>query len=168
MRRSMPTGAPTAASTLLLGRADPLVAPATDYFGCPRTGAPDIGAIELGGCPPAATAPAPPASAAQSAARAGATAKSSSRTRARIVTLRTRRLARRLTVFVRCSNATRLVASLLARGRVVARASRGGTARAGTTFKLRAPRTGRVTLRIRAVGAGGSVTRTISIQALRR
>ena len=163
-----PTGAPTAASTLLLGRADPLVAPATDYFGCTRTGAPDIGAIELGGCPPAATAPAPPASAAQSAARVGATAKSSSRTRARIVTLRTHRLARRLTVFVRCSDATRLVAELLARGRVVARASRGGTARAGTTFKLRAPRTGRVTLRIRAVGAGGSVTRTISVQALRR
>jgi hypothetical protein len=161
-------GAPTAASTLLLARADPLVAPATDYFGCPRTGAPDIGAIELGACPPATTAPAAPPSAARSAARAGATTRASSRTRARIVTLRARRLARRVTVFVRCSNATRLLASVLVRGRVVASASRGRTSRGGTTFVLRVPRTGRITLRIRAVGEGGSVTRAISIPALRR
>ena len=110
----------------------------------------------------------PPASAARIRRPSGSDREVVGADTARIVTLRTHRLARRLTVFVRCSDATRLVAELLARGRVVARASRGGTARAGTTFKLRAPRTGRVTLRIRAVGAGGSVTRTISVQALRR
>ena len=157
------SGAPTAASALLLGRADPLVAPQTDYFGCPRTGAPDIGAIELGACP-AVTAPAPPL-----VEPAGGTSKSSSvRARARILSLRSRRRAHRVEVFVRCSNATRLVASVLVHGRVVASASQRGSLRHGATFKLRAPRTGRIEVRIRAVGAGGAAARTISIKALSR
>jgi hypothetical protein len=158
-----PSGAPTAASALLLGRADPLVAPPTDYFGCPRTGAPDIGAIELGACP-AVTAPAPPL-----VEHAGVTSKPSRlRARARILSLRSRRLAHRVEVFVRCSNATRLVASVLVHGRVVATTSQGGSLRRGATFKLRAPRTGRIEVRIRAVGAGGAVARTISVKALSR
>ena len=157
------SGAPTAASALLLGRADPLVAPPTDYFGCPRTGAPDIGAIELGACP-AVTAPAPPL-----VEPAGGTSKSSSvRARARILSLRSRRRAHRVEVFVRCSNATRLVASVLVHGRVVASASQGGSLRHGATFKLRAPRTGRIEVRIRALGAGGAVARTIFVKALSR
>jgi hypothetical protein len=159
------SGAPTAASALLLGRADPLVAPPTDYFGCPRTGAPDIGAIELGACPAAAAAaPAPPL-----VEHVGGTSKSSRvRARARILALRSRRFAHRVEVFVRCSNATRLVASVLVHGRVVASASQGGSLRHGATFKLRAPRAGRIELRIRAVGAGGDVARVISVRALPR
>ena len=43
------TGAPTAASTLLIDHGDPSVAPPDDFFGYARTvGAPDIGAIEFG------------------------------------------------------------------------------------------------------------------------
>ncbi len=43
------TGAPTAASTLLIDRGDPTAAPPDDFFGYARTvGAPDIGAIEFG------------------------------------------------------------------------------------------------------------------------
>ena len=158
------SGAPTAASSLLLGRADPLVAPPTDYFGCPRTGASDIGAIELGACPAAAAAPAPAL-----VEHVGGTSKSSSRVRARarILSLRSRRFAHRVEVFVRCSNATRLVASVLVHGRVVASASQGGSLRHGATFELRAPRRGRIELRIRAVGAGGDVARVMSVRALR-
>jgi hypothetical protein len=157
------SGAPTAASALLLGRADPLVAPPMDYFGCPRAGVPDIGAIELGACP-AVTAPAPPL-----AEPVGATSRSSRvRARARILSLRSRRFAHRVEVFVRCSNATRLVAAVLVHGRVVASASQSGSLRHRATFKLRAPRRGRIELRIRAVGAGGDVARVISVRALPR
>jgi hypothetical protein len=160
-----PTGAPTAASNLLLGRADPLVAPATDYFGCPRSGAPDIGAIELGACP---AGPALPPSAVSQEAAPVTKKTTRARARARIVSVRTRRLVRRVEVFVRCSNATRLVASLLVRGRVYARTSHIGSSRGGITFTLRAPRTGRVEVRLRAVGAGGSAARTFTVGALRR
>jgi hypothetical protein len=157
-------GAPTAASTLLLGRADPLAAPPTDYFGCARPGAPDIGAIEHGACPvapPLTTAPVVPV-------HGGGTTKSLVRARARIVSLRSRRLARRIEVFVRCKNATQLVASVLVHGRVVSSASHRGTSAKGITFKLRAPRTGSISVRVRAVGADGSITRTITVKALRR
>jgi hypothetical protein len=40
--------------------------------------------------------------------------------------------------------------------------------RHGATFKLRAPRTGRIEVRIRALGAGGAVARTIFVKALSR
>jgi hypothetical protein len=53
-------------------------------------------------------------------------------------------------------------------GRVVASASQGGGLRHGARFKLRAPRRGRIELRIRAVGAGGDVARVISVRALPR
>jgi hypothetical protein len=156
-------GAPTAASTLLLGRADPLVAPPTDYFGCPRLGASDIGAIEHAGCP-AVPVPAPAVVAASAPGKAK-TAKTRTRARARILSLHSRRLLRRIEVFVRCRNATRLGASLFLRGRVVASASHRGSLRNGITFTLRAPLKGRLQLRVRAVGGGGSVTRTITIRA---
>jgi hypothetical protein len=157
-------GAPTAASTLLLGRGDPLFAPATDYFGCARTAPPDIGAIQSGACPSATVLVAPPV--AERKGEAGKSGKSgTSGARASILSLRSHRLARGVEVFVRCSNATRLVASVLVRGRVIASVSHRGTASKGITLKLRAPRTGRFSLRVRAVGAGGSVIRTIVVKA---
>jgi hypothetical protein len=152
-------GAPTAASALLLGRADPLLAPPTDYLGCARTAAPDIGAIQFGGCP-IAPAPAP------EPAHGGETSKTERRARARILSLRTRRLARRVVVFLRCSNATQFKASLLVHGRVVTSASHRGSASKGIRFNLRAPRTGRVEVRVRAVGAGSATARTITVKAL--
>jgi hypothetical protein len=159
-------GAPTAASALLLGRGDPLVAPPADYFGCPRAGAPDIGAIQFAGCP-AATA-LPPAPAAGEARGGGITRSLVGAARARIVSLRSHRRGRRVVLVVRCSDATRLVASVLVAGRVLAKASHSVTSGAGTTFKLRVPRSGRINLRIRAVGAGGSVVRTISLSGVAR
>jgi hypothetical protein len=157
-------GAPTAASALLLGRADPLVAPLTDYFGCARTALPDIGAIQFGACPAAAAAlVAPPV--AERQGEAGKSGKFRARARARILSLRTRRLARRVEVSVRCSNATRLVVSVLVRGRVIASVSHLGTASKGITLKVRAPQAGRFTLRVRAVGEGGSVTRATVVKA---
>ena len=138
-----------------------MLAPPTDYFGCARTATPDIGAIQFGACP---LAPGPAAAAA--AITHSETSTTRVRAKARILSLRSRRLARRVEVFVRCSNATRLAAALLVRGRVVASSSHLGTSRDGVKFTLRAPRSGRVEVRVRAVGAGGSDTRTITVKAL--
>jgi hypothetical protein len=174
-------GAPTPGSVLLLGRADPLVAPPTDYFGCPRSAAPDIGAIERGACPavpvpaPAATQPATTPSKAVKTTKARKARKArkahkahkARRIRASIVSLRTRRLARAVVVYVRCTHATRLVASLLVRGRLFAHVSHRGSARGRLKLMLRAPRRGRVQVRVRAVGAGGTAARTITIRARR-
>jgi hypothetical protein len=157
-------GAPTAASTLLLGRGDPLVTPPLDYFGCARTGAPDIGAIQHGACP---VTPAPaPSPVAGSHTSAGTISRIEAR--ARILSLSSRRFARRVRVFVRCSNATQLLATVLVHGRVIASASHRGSSSKGFTFKLRAPRTGSILVRIRAVGAGGTVVRTFTLKARRR
>jgi hypothetical protein len=165
-------GAPTAASALLLGRADPLVAPPTDYFGCPRSSSPDIGAIEYGACP---VVPSPaPAPAAPSATRPATTPSkpvnpiAARRIKARIVSVRTRRRAHRVVLYVRSSNATRIVASLLVRGHLFARVSHRGSARNGVELTLRAPRKGRVRVRVLAVGAGGATARTITVKAARR
>jgi hypothetical protein len=87
--------------------------------------------------------------------------------RARIVSLSSRRLARRVRVFVRCSNATQLLATVLVHGRVIASASHRGSSSKGFTFKLRAPRRGTILVRIRAVGAGGTVVRTFTVKARR-
>ena len=93
-------GAPTAASTLLLDRADPAFAPPLDYFGYARTvGAPDIGAIELGARPAAPAAPA------RTAARCGHAAPRPAPDRVR----------------VRTANSTRFTVTLL-RGRAHRRA----------------------------------------------
>ena len=117
-----PDGAPTAASALLLGKADPLVTPPLDYFGCTRGSAPDIGAIELGACPVPAQPPAAPAVTRITSATPAKPLQSRARARARVVSLRTKRLARRVVVFVRCSNATQFTASLLrARARLLDR-----------------------------------------------
>jgi hypothetical protein len=154
-------GAPTAASTLLLGKADPLLAPPVDYLGCARTGAPDIGAIQFGACPGAAPV---------ATTTGGATTSATSRegARARILSLRARRLARHVRVIVRCSNAIDLTAAVLVRGRVVSSAAHRGSSRSGFTFTLRAPRSGRVEIRVRAAGTAGSVVRSISLKARRR
>ncbi|HET6174020.1 MAG TPA: hypothetical protein VFD90_15525 [Gaiellales bacterium] len=159
-------GAPTAASALLLGRADPLVAPPVDYFACPRGGVSDIGAIEHGACPPAPLAPEPPAVIGHTKT-ATVEGRARARARARILSVRTHRLGRRIRVLVRCSNATHLAVSLVVRGRVVARAARRGTTRHGVKLTLRAPRTGRLEVRVRALGAGGSAVRTITLEAPR-
>jgi hypothetical protein len=165
-------GAPTAGSALLLGRADPLAAPTTDYFGCPRSQTPDIGAIQFGGCPgepvsaPAATQTAStPLKTTTKVTKASAKRKAhkARRIRAGIVSLRTRRLAHRVVVYVRSSNATRLAASLFVRGHLFARVTHRGRTRGRIKLTLRAPGKGRVLVRVRAVGAGGAVARTIKL-----
>jgi hypothetical protein len=158
-----PDGAPTAASALLLGKADPLVTPPLDYFGCARATAPDIGAIELGACPVPAAPPAAPAVTRTISTTPAQPLTARARTRARVVSLRTKRLARRVVVFVRCSNATRFTASLLVRGRVFSTVSHRGSSNV-VKLALRAPRSGRLRVRIQAFGADGASTRMITIR----
>ncbi len=138
-------GAPTAASALLLDRADPAYAPPLDFFGYTRTvGLPDIGAIEFGGGPPVPVAPkAPP----------------------RIVAVKVTRSLHRVVVRVRTANATRFTVTLLRNGRIVARAAHAGSARAGVRLVLTAPRHGRVVVRVRAFGPGGGVVRLVTVRA---
>jgi hypothetical protein len=165
-----PDGAPTPASALLLDKADPLVTPALDYFGCARGAAPDIGAIELGACPVPAEPPAAPAVTRPSETTTPANslkARTRASARARVVSLRAKRLARKVVLFVRCSNASRITASLLVHGHVFATVSHRGSSSV-VKLKLRAPRTGRLHVRIQAVGAGGTAARVISIRAPRR
>ena len=161
-----PDGAPTAASALLLGKADPLVTPPLDYFGCTRGDEPDIGAVELGACPVPAQPTASPAATHIPSSAPAKPFQARARARARVVSLRTKRLARRVVVFVRCSNAAQFTASLLVRGHVFSTASRRGSSNV-VKLTLRAPRTGRLKVRIRAVGAGGASTRLITIRAPR-
>jgi hypothetical protein len=161
-----PDGAPSAASALLLGKADPLVTPALDYFGCSRGAAPDIGAIELGACPASTQPPAPPAASRTTSATPVKPLKSRARARARVVSLRAKRLARLVLVFVRCSNTRKFTASLFVRGHIFSIVSHEGSASV-VKLALRAPRTGRLRVRIRAVGAGGGSARVITIRAQR-
>jgi hypothetical protein len=161
-----PDGAPTAGSALLLGKADPLVTPALDYFACTRGAAPDIGAIELGACPVSTQPPGSQAASRVTPTTPAKPLKARARARARVVSLRTKRLARRVVVFVLCSNARRFTASLLLRGHVFSTVSHDGSARV-VRLDLRAPRTGRLRVRIRAVGAGGGSARVITIRARR-
>ena len=155
------TGAPTAASTLLLGRAEPSLATPTDFFGCMRTAPPDIGAIEFGGCPaPAATALLPAVAA---VAAATLSAQPRAKLRARIASVRARRLARRVVVVVRAGNALRVRVAVVAKGRIVSEASRAGSAGGPLRFAVRAPRSGRIVVRVRATGAGGGAVRTIAL-----
>jgi hypothetical protein len=74
--------------------------------------------------------------------------------------------ARRVVVFVRCSNAAQFTASLLVRGHVFSTASHRGSSNV-VKLTLRAPRTGRLKVRIRAVGAGGASARVMTIRAPR-
>ena len=140
------TGAPTAASTLLIDRGDPSVAPPGDFFGYARTvGAPDIGAIEFG-----ATAPAP--------------APVSAHARARLVSVRVTRGLRHVFVRLRAANVTRVTATALRQGRIVAKAAR-PAAGAVVRLTLTTPRRGRLVVRIRAQGPGGSALRVVSLRA---
>jgi Right handed beta helix region len=152
------TGAPTAASALLLGRADPSLATPVDFFGCARTAPPDIGAIELGACPTVA-APLPAAAATTTALAAGSGAKLP----ARIVSVSARRLARRVVIIVRAGGALRVRVAVVAGRRIVSKASRRGNATGRFRFDLRAPRSGRLVVRVRVIGAGGEAARTITL-----
>ncbi|MDP9256864.1 MAG: hypothetical protein M3Q31_09950 [Actinomycetota bacterium] len=137
------TGAPTAASALLINRADPSVAPPVDFFGHARNvGAPDIGAIEFG----ATAAPPEPA-------------------RARFLSVRVARSLHRIVVRVRAANATRVTATVLRNGRIVARAAHTGSARSGVKFALTVPRHGKLVVRIRALGPGGGALRVATRKA---
>jgi hypothetical protein len=69
-------------------------------------------------------------------------------------------------VFVRCSNAARFTASLLVRGHVFSTISHLASSTV-VKLALRAPRTGRLRVRIRAIGAGGASARMITIRAPR-
>ena len=151
---------------LLLGKADPLVTPPLDYFGCTRGNEPDIGAIELGACPVPAQPTASPAVTHITSSTPAKPFQARARARARVVSLRAKRLARRVVVFVRCSNAAQFTASLLVRGHVFSTASHRGSSNV-VKLTLRAPRAGRLKVRIRAVGAGGASSRVITIRAPR-
>jgi hypothetical protein len=141
-------GTPTAASILLVDRADPAFAPAGDFFGFARTvGPPDIGAIEVGAAPPAA--PLPPKKHAA----------------ARLVAVKVTRGLRQVVVRVRTSNATSFTVTALAAGRVVAKARHAGSAGKGIRLLLKAPRSGALVIRVRATGPGGAVTRLVTVRA---
>ena len=142
------TGAPTAASTLLLDRADPAFAPATDFFGFARTvGMPDIGAIEVG----AGALPAPPP---KTHAKPG------------LVSVKAARGLHQVVVRVRTRNATRFTIAALRAGRIVGKvcAQRLGRQK-GVRLRLKAPRHGKLVLRVRAIGPGGAVVRTVTVKA---
>jgi hypothetical protein len=141
-------GAPTTASALLLDRADPSAAPATDFYGFTRTvGLPDIGAIEFGAGP---AAPPPPPK---------------KHLRARFVSLKVTRNLHRIAVRVRTGNATRFTVTLLRNGRIVAKAEHKGSARTGVLLTVKAPRHGTVIVRVRALGPGGSAVRLVTARA---
>jgi hypothetical protein len=136
-------GNPTAASTLLIDRGDPS-APALDFFGFARVGLPDIGAIEFGG---AAGAPAPKVYA-----------------KPRLVAT-LHRGVRTLLVRVRTSNSTRFAVTVLRAGRIIGQAAHPGSARHGIAVAFKTPRHGRLTVRVRAYGPGGTVVRLIAVKA---
>ena len=139
-------GAPTAASALLIDRGDASVAPAIDFFGYARTvGAPDIGAIEFG------------ASAARCRRRRRPARASSA--------LKARRGLRTVLVQLRTANATRVTVSVLRAGRIVAKTAHAGSARAGVRLTLTTPRRGRLVIRVRAFGPGGSALRLVTVKA---
>ena len=141
-------GYPTAASTLLVNRADASVTLPLDFFGYARAvGLPDIGAVEFGAGPAPA---APPAK---------------TKARARFLSLRVVRRARTTTVRVRTSNATRFSVTALVRGRVVATKLHAGSARSGVLLKLATPRRGPLVIRIRASGPGGDALRVLNRKA---
>jgi hypothetical protein len=54
---------------------------------------------------------------------------------------------------------------VLRRGRVVARASHAGSARAGVRLVVRAPRRGTLVVRVRATGPGAAATRSATVRA---
>jgi hypothetical protein len=141
------TGAPTAASTLLIDHADPAFAPPDDFFGYARNvGAPDIGAIEFGAT---AAAPAPV----------------KVRARARFVSVRVARGPHRIVVRVQARNATSVTATALRNGHIVAKAAHSGSARTGVKLALATPRHGKLVVRIRALGLGGGVLRVVTRKA---
>jgi hypothetical protein len=140
-------GAPTAASALLIDRGDPAVAPQDDFFGHARTvRAPDIGAIEQGAT---AAAPAP----------------GKLHARPRFLSLRVARGLHRIVVRVRASAATRVTATVLHKGRIVARAGRAAATGAGVKLTLTTPRHGTLVVRIRALGPGGGALRVVTRRA---
>ena len=66
---------------------------------------------------------------------------------------------------MRAANATRVTATVLRNGRIVARATHAGSARSGVKFTLAAPRHGKLVVRIRAFGAGGGALRVVTRKA---
>jgi hypothetical protein len=143
------TGRPTAASALLLDRADPVFAPPTDFLGFTRTvGPPDIGAIELGGGPPAPPPPPPKKHAAP-----------------RLVSVKAERGLRQVAVRVRTSNATRFTVTVLRAGRIVVKGERRGSAGKGFRLVMKTPRRGTLVIRVRAFGPGGGVAKLVTVRA---
>jgi hypothetical protein len=140
------SGAPTAASSLLLNRANPAVAPPTDFFGFARTvGLPDIGAIEFG---------------------AGPAAPPTAKARPRLVAVKVVRGLRQVAVHVRTANSTRFTITLLRRGRIVAKTAHAGSGRSGVRVVLtETPRSGPLVVRVRAFGPGGNVVRLVTVKA---
>jgi hypothetical protein len=68
-------------------------------------------------------------------------------------------------VRVRAADATRVTATVLRNGRIVARATHAGPARSGVRFALTTPRRGTLIVRIRALGPGGGAMRIVTLKA---
>jgi hypothetical protein len=147
------SGSPTAVSSLVIDRADPTQAPATDFFGHARRGLPDIGAIEYGGIaatPLRLTAP----------ARVGL----------RLNTLRARHWI--VTVRVGLAGADQLRARLLRGNRLVASSTRKAAGKTRIVLSLRVPiwarHPGALKLTLRAVANDGrAVSRTVRVTLAR-
>ena len=147
------SGAPTAASQMVINRADPSVAPSTDFFGRSRRGPPDIGAIEF---EPTG------ADALQLAAPSHVTL--------HLGTLRVKHW--QVTVRVNLAGASQLRARLLKGGRQLGSWTRvvAGKSQAVVSFALPKPvrHAGTLTLVLSATASDGrAVTKTVAVKLLR-
>jgi hypothetical protein len=147
------SGAPTAASAMVINRADASVAPPTDFFGHARKGAPDIGAIEFG-----------------ATGRSALTLAAPARVSLRLGTLRVRHWL--LTVRATVTGANRLQARLLKGSRQVATLTQDLAGKSRVAVSLRLPTSvrhaGTLKLALRATTSDGrAVTKTVSVKLLR-
>ena len=71
----------------------------------------------------------------------------------------------RAIVRVRAANAARVTATVLRKGRIVARSAHAARARAIVRLALTTPRHARLVIRIRALGPGGGAVRVVTLEA---
>jgi hypothetical protein len=139
---------------MVIDRADPALAPATDFFGHARRGLPDIGAIEYGGI----------------ATKAPLRVVAPARVTLRLNTLRSRHWI--VTVRVGLAGADQLRARLLRGNRLVASSTRRVTGKTQSVVSLRLPlsarRPGALKLILRAAAADGrTASKTVRVTVAR-